>query len=123
MSAIATRHPAAERTGQDRPPAGPLRLTRRGRLVVVALLAAVLVAAFTLGRATSYADATGTGIGTGRPAYRTITVAPGQTLWQIARSAAPSQDPRDVVQRIIDLNGMGSASLTAGQELAVPLTG
>ena len=81
--------------------------------------AAVLVAAFTLGRETSYADAAAAE----RPAYRTVTVAPGQTMWEVARQAAPEQDPRVIVQRIIDLNGLSGASLTAGQELAVPLGG
>ncbi len=119
MSAIATRRPAAERMRHPRPPAGQVRLTRRGRLLLVAVLAAVLVAAFTLGRETSYADAAAAE----RPAYRTVTVAPGQTMWEVARQAAPEQDPRVMVQRIIDLNGMSGASLTAGQELAVPLAG
>ncbi len=119
MSAIATRRPAAEHMRHPRPPAGQVRLTRRGRLLLVAVLAAVLVAAFTLGRETSYADAAGAE----RPAYRTVTVAPGQTMWEVARQAAPEQDPRVIVQRIIDLNGLSGASLTAGQELAVPLGG
>jgi hypothetical protein len=44
----------------------------------------------------------------------------GQTLWQIARSVAPADDPRDTVDRIRDLNGLGTETVQAGQRLVVP---
>ncbi len=50
-----------------------------------------------------------------------VTVAPGQTLWQIAGSiAAPGEDVRDVVDLLMSLNEMSVPDLVAGQQLLVP---
>jgi hypothetical protein len=94
---------------------GRLRLTRRGRAVLVLLFVALCFVAFSLGRTSSQASTTPTG-----PATRAVTVEPGQTLWQIAKSVAPGTDPRDTVDRIREMNGMSSAPLQAGQRLIVP---
>lgn len=101
-------------------PARPaaLRLTRRGRLVVlvVALVVlAVLVIAF--GPSTA---ATG---GAGAPiASRTVTVEPGHTLWQIASEANPNGDIRQTVDDIMRVNSLPSAgALQMGTEIAVPV--
>ncbi|MDQ2845530.1 MAG: LysM peptidoglycan-binding domain-containing protein [Actinomycetota bacterium] len=54
-------------------------------------------------------------------ATRSVTVHPGDTLWSIARSAAPGQDVRLVVDRIRDLNGLTQLDLLpAGMVLVVP---
>jgi sensor histidine kinase regulating citrate/malate metabolism len=47
----------------------------------------------------------------------TLTVRQGQTLWSIARQVAPEQDPRDVIMRIKQDNGLVDSRLTAGQIL------
>jgi hypothetical protein len=55
--------------------------------------------------------------------YRNLTrvvVQPGQSLWAIALRAAPGADPRVVVQRIIDLNGLSGQSIQPGERLWVP---
>ncbi|MEO3827791.1 LysM domain-containing protein [Actinomadura sp. B10D3] len=52
---------------------------------------------------------------------RTVVVEPGETLWDIASAADPDNDPRVVVQRIIDLNGLsGDPTVHPGQELHLP---
>jgi hypothetical protein len=55
-------------------------------------------------------------------------VAPGDTLWALAGSVDPQADPRDVVDRIVALNGPGSPGsaldaelrLLAGRDLRLP---
>ena len=105
-------------TGRSaRPSRRSVRLTRRGRLLATLTVAAVAVVAFVLA-----------GLGpacAGTPATagqtRVVTVAPGQTLWQIAGQVAPGRDPRDVVAQITALNHLRADQLAAGQELLVPV--
>ena len=55
--------------------------------------------------------------------YRSLTsvvVQPGQSLWTIATQAAPTADPRSVIQEIIDINALGGTSIQPGQRLWVP---
>lgn len=50
-----------------------------------------------------------------------VVVQPGQTLWELAASAAqPGQDVRDVMAQIVQLNGLQTQAVLAGQELVVP---
>jgi Tfp pilus assembly protein FimV len=96
------------------PAASPARLTRRGRLVVVLTVLALLVlAGFTLGRVSSQAA------GPSRP-LPTVTVAPGETIWQIAARVAPHSDRRAVVAQIEALNGLRGGRVVAGQQLRLP---
>jgi hypothetical protein len=98
----------------------PLRLTRRGRLVlrslvVLVMLALMAGAALTMARGADAADG---------PA-RTVAVAhhvvlPGETLWGIATSVAPHADPRDTIARILEFNTLTSSGVHAGQILAIP---
>jgi hypothetical protein len=96
---------------------GGLRLTRRGRLVVLTafLLAALAVLVFSLsGSATGSAER-------GAPVpVRVVQVESGDTLWSIATRVAPGEDPRDVVDEIQDLNNI-DGSLLVGTQLAVPV--
>ncbi|MGW6132060.1 LysM peptidoglycan-binding domain-containing protein [Cellulomonas sp. NPDC055163] len=93
----------------------PLRLTRRGRLVVLLLAALVLAAGVQGGQA--LADGP-----TRALEVTTYTVAAGETLWQIAAaSARPGEDVRDVVLELQALNGLATAGLDAGQELVLPV--
>ena len=101
---------------------GGVRLTRRGRLLLTlavgALVTAVAVLAF--GSPSAGAGAAGTGQPASVASYEQVTVAPGQTLWALANEISPSEDPREVVARIMDLNAMSSSTLRAGQVVLLP---
>jgi hypothetical protein len=95
--------------------AARMRLTSRGR-AVARTLASVLVVAVLL-----VAPGLARGVGPDRPAPRvTYVVQPGDTLWSIARRVAPGQDPRPVVDRLIEANDV-RGGLQTGQELSIPV--
>ena len=98
----------------------PIKLTRRGRLVLSTLsfatmLAISLVSLF--GIATSSAKASNEA--TNSTATQ-IVVAPGETLWTIAARVNPEIDPRAVIDQIMDLNVINGSNVYAGQVLLVP---
>ena len=98
----------------------PLRLTRRGR-VVVAVAAALVLAALSLVIA-SAAQATNHPVSSrgAQQGLAQVTVHPGQSLWSVAESADPAADTRVVIQQIIELNGLTGNVVFAGQRLWVP---
>ena len=115
------RDTPAARSGRPRDtPVAPLRLTRRGR-VVVALAAALLVTLVSLLLA-GVAQATNDGPSprAARENLVQVIVRPGQSLWSVAESADPDQDTRAVIQQIIDLNSLNGDTVSAGQQLWVP---
>ena len=115
------RDTPAARSGRPRDtPVAPLRLTRRGR-VVVALAAALLVTVVSLLLA-GVAQATNDGPSprAARQNLVQVIVRPGQSLWSVAESADPDQDTRAVIQQIIDLNSLNGDTVFAGQQLWVP---
>jgi LysM domain len=115
------RDTPAARSGRPRDtPVAPLRLTRRGR-VVVALAAALLVTMVSLLLA-GVAQATNDGPSprAARENLVQVIVRPGQSLWSVAESADPGQDTRAVIQQIIDLNSLNGDTVLAGQQLWVP---
>ena len=94
-----------------------LRLTRRGRLVVLVLTAVLLLGAGWLlpqagVGAASERDA--------RPAVGYVVVQPGETLWDVAGRVAPDADRRDTIERILAMNKLRDAGVGAFQRLAVP---
>ena len=116
----ARRAPAAPVPAAPVPAASPLRLTRRGR-VVVAAAAVLLVVAFSLivagaAQAISHSAAPGAA----RPGLARVVVRPGQSLWSVAESADPDADTRLVIQQIIQLNALTGDTVFAGQRLWVP---
>ncbi len=114
--AVRTVRPTVQRIA--RPSVRPtVRLTRRGRLVLfLTVLAAVLAATVAVGPAV-VATA-----GAGEPVdVRTVTVQPGQTLWEIAMANGGTGDPRTVVYEIEQLNHLDGAELQIGQTLDVPM--
>ena len=100
---------SAARRPVDRP-RSTVRLTRRGRVVVL-LLALVAVLAVGIALA-SRSVATG-GAGTPEPTV-VVQVGPGDTLWEIASAAAgESGDVRTMIDKIGRLNALDSGMLVA----------
>lgn len=99
--------PAGRRQGSS------LRMTRRGRLVVVAmaLLVVLMPGAW---RAMATADVEG-------PSTVAVTVQPGDSLWGIASEIDPGADPRALIAQIRELNGLSQSGLVPGQVLVVPV--
>ena len=93
--------PAGARAGS-----APLRLTRRGRIVVtvVAILLATVVVTVIGMAAPGGAQAANHGrVGAGYAGMHQIVVRLGQTLWSVAVQAEPSADPRLVISQIMTL--------------------
>ncbi|MEV4253558.1 LysM domain-containing protein [Spirillospora sp. NPDC049652] len=101
-----------------------MRLTRRGRVVVVVFVAAFVL--LMLWGAGALAARAGSGDHRDRPVpdgrkVVPVVVRPGDTLWGIAERAGPASDPRRSVARILKLNGLPDDTLVRpGQRLRVP---
>ena len=102
----------------------PVRLTRRGRIVLgslVIVLAAGAVMAVLLLTAPGGALASNHGQpGGGYQGMTQVVVQPGQTLWSIAAAAEPRADPRLVIQQIVSANSLAESAIYAGELLWVP---
>ena len=98
----------------------PLRLTRRGRVVVLAffILLASLASAV-LWTTASRAENPPSG-----PAP-TVVVQSDDTLWDIAARTSPGRSPHDVAAEIRRLNGLGADDIAihVGETLTVPRAG
>lgn len=95
-----------------------LRLTRRGRVVLTMLVALPIVIG-----AMVFALNGGGAAATGEQAHVTfhyVTVQSGDSLWSVASRIAPNADPRNVIADLVNLNGLSSAVVTPGQQLAIP---
>lgn len=91
------------------------RPTQRDKVLRVAGVAAVTLAVVGvlgwLGQAASAGPPEETSV---------VRVGAGETVWDVAVRVAPGSDPRAVVQRIWELNGMTSSAVQPGQRLQVP---
>jgi nucleoid-associated protein YgaU len=111
----------ATRTAAEPP---PIRLTRRGRIVIGVLVAVAVagVAALIWLAVAGRAQAAGH-VRQGTPAVHSmlrVVVRPGDTLWSIAANADPTADPRLIIQQIVDDNALRGTAISAGQVLWVP---
>jgi nucleoid-associated protein YgaU len=102
----------------------PIRLTRRGRIVVWTLagFAVAAVAGLIWLAITGQAQASGQA-GPARSAtsgVARVVVRSGQTLWGIAAQVDPNADPRVVIPQIVELNSLRGTSISVGQVLWVP---
>ncbi|MBT2554232.1 LysM peptidoglycan-binding domain-containing protein [Arthrobacter sp. ISL-5] len=99
-----------------------LRLTRRGRIVLIGmplvLLAAILLSLAGLLNSPAKAADTASGLAV-TPAV-SVTVQPGESLWAIAGAVDPGRDPRDVIADIVQLNDLEGGRVMPGQQLFVP---
>jgi hypothetical protein len=93
-----------------------LRMTKRGRGVLLTLVSTPLViAALVLGINAGQATAT-----TSSTPLAKMTVVGGDTLWSVAKEIAPHSDPRDVIADIMNVNRLQSAALQPGETLRIP---
>ncbi|TBN58479.1 hypothetical protein EYE40_01240 [Glaciihabitans arcticus] len=113
MNAAPVLAPAA----QPRSAAQPrLRITRRGRAVLMTLIAIPIVIAALFFALNGGGAMAGNGAGV---ALEQVTIEPGQTLWGLAEQYAPHSDPRDFVADVVNLNGIVDV-LEAGQVVDIP---
>lgn len=116
MSTMAAAHDFRFSPTSSHRPSG-VRLTRRGRLILLLLfvgLAFALISVFG-----GHSAATGEA---GLPVEtRTVVVGEGDTLWGIASDVAEPGEVREMIHHIQQLNALPSASLMQGQKLAVPV--
>ncbi|WP_217181397.1 LysM peptidoglycan-binding domain-containing protein [Streptomyces sp. AC495_CC817] len=100
-------------------PATRLRLTARGRRVLLAIASVPLATGIAFA-ALSGGNALASNEHAAAASFETVTVMPGDTLWSIASEIAPAADPRDVIGEINRLNALDGGSLQIGDELAIP---
>jgi nucleoid-associated protein YgaU len=91
------------------------RVRRRRFAAVAAVVTAVALGAPAVANAF---DAPGSG-----PPARRYVVRGGDTLWDVAVRLAPDEDPRDVVARLAEANGLDGASIVPGQVLVLDVVG
>ena len=103
---------------------GRLRLTPLGRFVFFGV-PLILLAAFLLSLSGFFnAPAKAADSAQDLEGVRavSVTVQPGESLWEIAAINAPDRDPRDVIADILELNHLDSGRVVPGQLLFVPVS-
>ncbi len=95
-------------------PAPPLRLTRRGWIVVATLMG--MLASMIVIAVVALAAPPGEAAGKGRQ----TTVRQGDTLWSIAVREVPGRDPYEVIDEIRRINGIGDYTIRPGDDLRLP---
>jgi len=108
---------AASGPATSDPAAGPVRLTRRGRLVLTALGTLLLAAIITFVAPAVAHLRSAPAVPASAPAV--VVVQPGDTLWSIAHRVAPDRDTRRVVADLRRLNALPTADVHPGQRLQI----
>ena len=118
MNGTSVNHASVTYAAVDRAPMPRLRITRRGRrLLVLVVTFPLVVSAMAFALNGGIAAATNVASSVSLP-Y--VTVEAGQSLWQVAGQIAPSADPRDVISDLVHLNQLSGTDVQAGQRLAIP---
>jgi nucleoid-associated protein YgaU len=102
----------------------PIRLTRRGRIVVWTLVAIAVAGVagliwLAIGGQAQASSHAGAGRSAGSGVAR-VVVRSGQTLWGIAAKVDPGADPRVIIPQIVELNSLRGTAISVGQVLWVP---
>ncbi|MDF5755344.1 LysM peptidoglycan-binding domain-containing protein [Spongiactinospora sp. TRM90649] len=95
-----------------------MRLTRRGRAVLVVVVAVVALGVFWLG--TRAAGAVSAWRVPGAAGVPYITVGEGDTLEEIADALSPQPDTGPMVRKIMNLNGLPDTRIRPGARLYLP---
>lgn len=124
MAMVAVRTDSAVgRAGSAATARTPVRLTRRGRIVVTAAAAlaigAVSLAVGGAARATGHPAPLAGHAGPGGGVTR-VEIRPGENLWSVAEAYDPDADTRVVIAEILQLNSLASDQVQPGQVLWVP---
>lgn len=118
----AARGPVGSRTPAEMTP--PLKLTRRGRIVLIVIPAFLAALALLFAWAALMAPARASGEHLEGPGGAvTVTVQPGESLWTIAQARVPDQDPRVTISQIRELNDLAGSRVLPGEQLLVPVAG
>lgn len=100
-----------------------LRLTRRGRVVLLGLpllllaIAVLVLSGFLTAPLKAGVNGGEAGVGS---ATSKVTVNSGESIWSIAASSGVDRDVRDVVAEIVQLNELSTSVLSPGQQIFVP---
>ena len=89
---------------------------RLARFLVVLSLTTVSTAGFAMQAGAGSKD-----VPTKANSYVVVTLAPGETIWSVAKALNDGGDVRELVDQIIKVNGLGSSDLSAGSKIRVPL--
>ncbi|GHG56415.1 hypothetical protein GCM10012320_28870 [Sinomonas cellulolyticus] len=119
------RHPAPHRsdaaTAASSRKAPPLRLTRRGRVVLIVIPAFLAALALLVAWAALMAPAHASAEHLEGPGGAVaVTVQPGESLWTIAQERVPDQDPRVTISQIRELNDLTGSRVLPGDQIFVP---
>jgi hypothetical protein len=108
--------PAPKRVARPaKRPARRLRLTARGRLVLVVLPSILAATCSLVAVAGPLVPAEAAPAAT-----RSVVLGSGESLWSLAERIAPQADPREVVAEIERVNGLRDAAVDAGARLVLP---
>lgn len=89
---------------------------RLARFLVVLSLTTVFGAGFAMQAGAGSKD-----IPTPVNSFVTVTVANGESIWSIAKALDSKGDVRELVDQIVQVNGLSSADVAAGTKIRVPL--
>jgi hypothetical protein len=93
---------------------------RLARFLVVLSLTTVFGAGFAMQAGAGSKGAHSENSENSAQSFVTITIAPGESLWSVAK-AMGSSDPRQFVDQIMTVNSLKSAQIPAGTQVRVPL--
>ena len=117
MNSMTYSQPSTHRLDAAPRRRGRLRVTARGRRLLLLLFVLVLAGAVVLWHAGASQAVQQTEPG---PVLSQLTVQSGDTLWSVARRIAPQRDARDVVDQLRRLNSLRTGQLRVGQQLLLP---
>ena len=101
-----------------------IRRNSRSRRANIRLARTLVVLSLTTVFGAGFAMQAGAGskvVPTKPNSYVVVTVAPGETVWSVAKALNDGGDVRQLVDEIIKVNSLQSSDLAAGSKIRVPL--
>ncbi|MFC0553510.1 LysM peptidoglycan-binding domain-containing protein [Planotetraspora thailandica] len=119
-SAEGGRGPAPRsRPATARRPDPPLRLTRRGKIVLIGAITGFALGALLLGTHAVVTASTGL-VSPAQQGLPYVDVKRGDTLWTIATAVGNGGDPASTVRQIMNINGLSGSLIQPGTRLYLP---